>query len=130
MCDFDIRGEVNVQSFHFTADTKNEDGTFSQVRLPLECYQLLIGGRVVPTVAFERIPEEPLAGEPLGHVNLWFGKHANLRHEDGWRQLVWCKDGEARRTIVGKEPPVGIDPSVWKQSYQKFTELPQLFIGE
>jgi len=131
MDDFDIRGELNVQSNGVSIRETLSDGTVRQVATDLTVRNFLISGRPVPIDDFERIPEEPLDGEPLGHVNWWFGEHGYLSYENGWRQLIWVNaDGEVRRTVVGKEPPDGEDPTEWNRRYEQFTKLRQLYIGD
>ena len=131
MEDFDIRGELNVQRNGVSNRKTFSDGTVRHEPTGITMHELIIGGRPVPIDDFERIPEEPLNGEPLGHVNWWFGEHAHLSYESGWRQLIWVNvDGEARRSVIGKEPPDGEDPTEWNRRYEAFDDLPQLYIGE
>ena len=127
---FDIRGEVNVRTETVDVEAGYLQRSPGQDGRGPRMLSLVIGGQQVPTEAFEKIPEEQIAGEPLGHVNWWWGDNAHLAHSEH-RQIVWVNgDGEARRTIVSPEPPVGKDPIAWRQRYEELAALPQLFIGE
>lgn len=127
---FNIRGEVNVRSTKAQNVEKSLDGSEVHRDQIGVMQELVIGGQQVPTEAFEKIPEEQIAGEPLGHVNWWWGDNAHLAHSEH-QQIVWVNgDGEARRTIISPEPPVGEDPIAWRQRYEELAALPQLFIGE
>jgi hypothetical protein len=79
----------------------------------LEINVLRINGSVYPVELYERVPEAPLGGEPLGRVNLhsdtcsWLGKHLHL---------LWLNaDGELRITTVPDE--------------ERWQGLTQIFVG-
>lgn len=129
--EFDIRGEVNVRTVTVTAKRISRDGTTCEVPLRAKCNDLVIGGRYVPIAAFERIPEEPFDGEPLGHVNWWWGDIEHLAAK-GYMQLVWVNaEGEARRSILPPDPPPFEDGDVeCEPCAQDFAHLPQLYIGD
>src|SRR4051812_23677204 len=87
MSDFDIKGEVNVQTLSISIDTIAPGGDDGPDRIVdsrptgSSAQVLLIGGRPVPLEAFRRISCEPLDGRPLGWVN----------HH--WTQQGDCMDG-------------------------------------
>jgi hypothetical protein len=79
----------------------------------IEIHVLRINNSVYPVELYERIPEAPLGGEPLGWVNLHtdacsgLGKHLHL---------LWLNaEGALRITTVPDE--------------ERWQELPQIFVG-
>jgi hypothetical protein len=83
MSEFDLKGEVNIQTLPVSIDTVElgVDGASDRVvdRRPtgVHVQELRIGGRPVPLEAFRRIPCEPLDGTPIGRVKY----HWNERGE-------------------------------------------------
>ena len=134
MNDFDIKGEVNIQTLPVSIATVRlgVDGAPDRVvdRRPtgVHVQELRIGGRPVPLEAFRRIPCEPLDGTPIGRVNYHWDRRGN-RVDGGPLHVVWLnRDGEIRRTLVGEEPPSGTEPEVWQRRYAELASLPHLFI--
>ena len=136
MNEFDITGEVNIQTLPVSIDTVelDVDGAPDRVvdRRPtgVHVQELRIGGRPVPLEAFRRIPCEPLDGTPIGFVNYHWDERGDWV-DGGALHVVWVnRNGEIRRTLVGKEPPAGADPEAWRRRYAELAALPQLFVDQ
>jgi hypothetical protein len=136
MSEFDIKGEVNIQTVPVSIATispgvdgapdRVEDSRPTGVHVQL----LRIGGRPVPLEAFRRIPCEPLDGTPIGMVNYHWNERGDWV-DGGPLHVVWLNQGgEIRRTLVGEEPPAGADPEAWRRRYAELASLPQLFIDQ
>ena len=84
MSEFDIKGEVNIQTLPVSIATVRlgVDGAPDRVvdRRPtgVHVQELRIGGRPVPLEAFRRIPCEPLDGAPIGPAERSDWVHARL----------------------------------------------------
>ena len=136
MSEFDLKGEVNIQTLPVSIATVRlgVDGAPDRVvdsrPTGVHLQVLRIGGRPVPLEEFRRIPWEPLDGTPMGWVNYhWDGRGEWV---DGRPlHVVWLNQGgEIRRTLVGEEPPAGADPEAWRRRYAELASLPQLFIDQ
>jgi hypothetical protein len=99
-----IHGEMNVERCWLSRNG-GDTGVW------IHC--LRVNGKPLPVELFEMIPEEPLAGEPLGWVNV---------HGDGCKglgehlHLLWVNaGGEPRVATVEKSP--------------QWEHLPQVFVG-
>jgi hypothetical protein len=120
MNQFDIRGEVNVQTLPIS---------IGQKPIGASCQALRIGGRPVPEDAFYRIPCEPIDGTPFGWVNLPLNEDDAMQ-EGRALHVVWLnRDGDARRAFVPAEPPPGADAAAWAKRYAELKALPHLFVG-
>jgi hypothetical protein len=136
MSEFDIKGEVNIQTEPVSIDTISPgvDGAPDRVvdsrPTGVHVQELRIGGRPVPPEAFRRIPCEPLEGTPIGRVNYHWEERGEWV-DGGPLHVVWVNQGgEIRRTLVGKEPPAGADPEAWRRRYAELAALPHLFIDQ
>jgi hypothetical protein len=134
MNDFDLNGEVNIQTLPVSIDTieLGVDGAPDRVvdsrPTGIHVQVLRIGGRPVPLEVFRRIPCEPLNGTPIGFVNYHWDERGDWV-DGGPLHVVWLnRDGKTRRTLVGEEPPFGTDPEVWQRRYAELASLPHLFI--
>src|SRR5262249_38681255 len=120
MSEFDIKGEVNIQTWPVSIDTVElgvggaPDRVVDSRPTGVHVQVWLTGGPPSPLEAFRRFPCEPLDGTPIG----WVKYHWDERGEwvdGGPLHLVWVnRDGEIRRTLVAEEPPAGADPEVWR----------------
>jgi hypothetical protein len=130
MNEFDISGEVNVQTHRvFVDDDRDLRLTTRRDAIGPELQALRIGGRPVPLQAFYRILREPIGGAVLGWVNLpWDAGGEEL--EDGSLHVLWLnEDGAARRALVPSEPPPGVDPRAWADRHAQLKALPRLHVG-
>ena len=136
MSEFDIKGEVNIQTLPVSIATVRlgVDGAPDRVvdsrPTGVHVQELRIGGRPVPLEAFRRIPCEPLDGTPIGWVNYHWDERGDWV-DGGPLHMIWVnRDGEIRRTLVGEEPPAGADPEAWRRRYAELAALPHLFIDQ
>jgi hypothetical protein len=98
-----IQSEVNVERMEVSA---GED------KVAVLAF-LRVNGRPVPIELFETVPEEPLAGEPIGWVNLH--GEACATAEDHLHVLWLNENGDLRTSRVPRE--------------QRWARLPQIFVS-